>query len=93
MRICAYSECGLPFEPKTHNQRYHTSECCRLSTNNRIMENYYEKKSRRQGRSRVCSTEGCTTNLSRYNDEKVCGKCSAEQTKNQRADLLRMLGA
>jgi hypothetical protein len=88
---CAYSECGVLFEPKTHNQRYHTSECCRMATNNRIMENYYERKARRQGHIRVCATEGCTTKLSRYNDEKICAKCTAGLNSTDRDILMRML--
>lgn len=91
MIVCAYSECGVLFTPKTHNQRYHTSECCRMATNNRIMENYYERKARRQGHTRICASEGCNTKLSRYNDEKICGKCAATTQSNSRAELLRML--
>lgn len=91
MIVCAYAECGVLFEPRTHNQRYHTSECCRMATNNRIMENYYEKKARRQGHVRVCATEGCHTKLSRYNDEKVCAKCAAANDSTARTELLRML--
>lgn len=88
---CAYSECGVLFTPKTHNQRYHTSECCKLATNKRIMENYYARKARRQGHIRVCATEGCMTKLSRYNDSKICGKCEGERESNQRDELRRML--
>lgn len=90
MIICAYTECALPFEPKTHNQRYHTPECCRRATNERIMENYYERKARRQGRLRVCAN-GCGTPLSRYNDSKVCSKCEASKGTESRQELLRML--
>jgi len=42
--ICANKECAKDFEPKTHNQKYCTDECCRIATNRRIMEKYYEKK-------------------------------------------------
>ena len=91
MKKCAYADCGLEFTPKTHNQRYHTSECCRLATNSRIMENYYEKKSRRQGRVRVCVSEGCQTQLSRYNDSRLCGKCLAAEQSDARKQLLGML--
>ncbi len=90
MKICAYDECGLSFTPKTHNQRYHTAECCRIATNERIMENYYEKKARRQGRVRVCAND-CGTSLSRYNDDKICSKCEAAKGKTARQELLRML--
>jgi hypothetical protein len=36
--ICANKECAKDFEPKTHNQKYCTDECCRIATNRRIME-------------------------------------------------------
>ena len=62
-----------------------------MATNNRIMENYYAKKARRQGHVRVCANEGCHTRLSRYNDEKICGQCAAKQDGKAREDLLRML--
>ena len=42
--ICANSECKKDFAPKTHNQKYHNDECCRIATNRRIMEKYYDKK-------------------------------------------------
>jgi len=89
MRKCAYDKCGIEFEPSTHNQRYHTSECCRQATNARMIQNYYEKKARQKGRLRVCAT--CNTILSRYNEDKICGKCQAEQENLYKDDLLRML--
>jgi hypothetical protein len=90
MRTCAYKECGKVFEPSTHNQRYHTSECCRLATNARIMENYYEKKSRRQGRVRVCSASDCHTLLSRYNEDSVCSKCASANLSAERENLKKL---
>lgn len=90
MRKCAYALCGVEFEPSTHNQKYHTAECTRRATNDRIMEDYYAKKARRSGRVRVCTLCKVTV-LSRYNDQQVCGKCEAEQEKSVRNNLLRML--
>lgn len=69
---CQYSECNKPFYKKTHNQKYHSDECCRLATNAKIMERYYEQKSIREGKPRTCSRIGCKTKLSRYNYEDVC---------------------
>lgn len=88
---CAYVECGLEFTPTTHNQKYHTDECCRKATNARLMEQYYERKARRQGRVRVCATADCDTKLSRYNDGKVCQKCEAEAVADARVELLNFL--
>lgn len=80
VRVCAHTECGLEFEAKTHNQRYHSDECCRLATNKRIMEKYYERKERRKGGRRICSSPTCNTVLNRYNDLEVCCVCSAKKT-------------
>lgn len=64
--------CGVEFEKNTHNQKYCSAECCRLATNKRIMERYYEKKGNRGGRQRTCRKRGCDTKLSRYNDNYYC---------------------
>ncbi len=90
MRKCAYVECGVEFEAATHNQKYHTAECTRRATNDRIMEDYYAKKARRSGRIRVCTSCNVTV-LSRYNDKVVCGKCEASAQANVRNGLLRLL--
>lgn len=89
MKVCAYDACGVNFEPKTHNQRYHTSDCCRQATNARIMEDYYARKARRKGNIRHCNS--CDTVLSRYNDSRVCSVCEASEKNAERFDLLRML--
>lgn len=89
--ICAYKECGKVFTKTTHNQKYHDEECCRLATNARIMEKYYERKARRGGAKRICKTPGCQTVLSRYNASKYCAKCEAEEEKNNKDTLLAMV--
>ena len=73
--ICANKEClnGKEFTAKTHNQKYCSDECCRIATNRRIMEKYYEKKAIRLGAPRVCKK--CKTKLSRYNQSDVCSTC------------------
>lgn len=84
-RICAYTECGADFTAKTHNQRYCSDECCRLATNKRIMEKYYQRKERRKGGRRVCVSTDCSTILNRYNDSEICSLCLAKkdtQTKD-----------
>ncbi len=91
MNVCAYSECGLPFKAKTHNQRYCTDECCRKATNARLMKQYYEKKARRQGHIRVCKN-GCGTRLSRYNDTDECQSCAANKASEKRKQLFKIIG-
>jgi hypothetical protein len=73
MRSCQYEKCNQFYDPKTHNQKYHSDECCRLATNERIMTKYYERKARRMGNKRSC--EDCGTFLSRYNDAELCASC------------------
>lgn len=92
VRICAHTECGKEFTAKTHNQRYDTDECCRLATNKRIMERYYEKKERRQGGRRVCVTDSCATVLNRYNDSEICALCLAKKDTGVKNFIHDMVG-
>lgn len=78
MLICKNEGCDVGFEPKTHNQKYCTDECCRLATNRRIMEKYYERQDQRNGKTRFCKI--ClATKLSRYNDSQVCSSCKTKR--------------
>lgn len=55
------------------------------------MKKYYETKSRRKGAVRVCKTPGCSTRLSRYNPDKICAKCEAEEKAADKKRMLDML--
>jgi hypothetical protein len=83
--ICANSECAKEFESKTHNQKYCSDECCRVATNKRIMQKYYEKKAIKKGALRLCKK--CKAQLSRYNVEEVCSSC----IKKSYADAKKLL--
>lgn len=84
--ICANKDCSKEFEAKTHNQKYCNDECCRIATNKRIMEKYYEKKAIRNGAKRECLK--CKAQLSRYNDSSLCSSCvKAKNEKNRKAIL------
>lgn len=87
--ICANKECGIDFEPKTHNQKYHSDECCRIATNKKIMEKYYEKKAIRSGSKRLCIK--CNSRLSRYNDQKICSRCEKNIAIKNRSKIIEML--
>lgn len=87
MALCEY--CGDPFSKNSHNQKYCSEEHCRLATNERIMEKYYENKAIRQGKRRVCKTNGCETVLSRYNSDKNCSVHSRKDVST--AGLVEML--
>jgi hypothetical protein len=89
--ICANVDClnDKNFEPKTHNQKYCCDECCRVATNKKIMEKYYEKKAIRSGQKRHCKK--CNSSLSRYNTSTVCAKCDKSISTSDKEKVLRML--
>lgn len=72
---CENTGCDVEFAKKTHNQKYHDDECCRLATNKKIMEKYYARKSQRAGADRMCVSCG-ETKLSRYNPGDTCHSCA-----------------
>lgn len=89
MNICARTECSETFSKKTHNQKYCSDECCRLATNTRIMEKYYERQDQRRGKTRFCIL--CAkTKLSRYNDTQVCSSCKTKQEVTANAEVVDM---
>lgn len=89
---CANPACEILFEKKKHNQKYHDDECCRDATNNRLKEQYHARKARRSGAKRKCIEPGCTTFLSKYNPENVCGAHKEARREQRRVALLRRFG-
>ncbi len=87
--ICANDSCGVEFIQKTHNQKYHSEECCRIATNKKIMEKYYEKKAIRSGAKRGCKI--CKSQLSRYNQSSICSKCEKDSVIKNKSKILRMI--
>jgi len=87
--ICSNKECSKDFDAKTHNQKYCSDECCRIATNRRIMEKYYEKKAIRNGAFRACSK--CKTKLSRYNQSNMCAACEKKINVSNRNKLIGMI--
>lgn len=90
--ICAYDECDNEFTPKTHNQKYCSDECCRIATNIKIKQKYYDKKARLAGKQRTCKSHGCKTSLSRYNEDDICAKCALKIENKARNQILKDLG-
>ena len=90
MRTCANPNCSISFRPKSHNQKYHNSECCRVVTNKRIMEKYYEEKEIRDGKERACSNAGCEVVLTRYNLTPTCFSCDRKKGLRGRSLLDRL---
>lgn len=89
--ICAYKECTNEFEPKTHNQKYCSDDCCRTATNLKIKQKYYDKKERLSGKKRICKNKGCKTRLTRYNPDDTCAVCEAKEKKKIQEQLLGMI--
>lgn len=89
--ICAYENCNNDFTPKTHNMKYCSDECCRIATNEKLKQAYYEKKARLSGAKRICKNKSCNVILSRYNSTEICDKCVSAEKEKERQELLRML--
>lgn len=90
MDTCAREECDAKYVRKTHNQKYCSDECCRLATNSRIMEKYYQRRDQRNGVVRFCVV--CeTTKLSRYNESEICNACKLARTVNANNAVAEML--
>lgn len=87
--ICSNKECAKDFESKTHNQKYCSDECCRIATNRRIMEKYYEKKAIRNGAARLCKK--CNSKLSRYNQSDLCAQCTKKTNISDKAKILGLI--
>lgn len=87
--ICSNKDCAKDFEPKTHNQKYCSDDCCRVATNKRIMEKYYEKKAIKNGAARGCKK--CSMQLSRYNSSDICSQCQKIKYKESKALLLDII--
>ena len=87
--ICGNKECSKDFDAKTHNQKYCSDECCRVATNRRIMEKYYEKKAIRNGAYRGCKK--CNAKLSRYNQSVLCASCEKKTDISKKEKLLGMI--
>jgi hypothetical protein len=87
--ICLNSSCSKDFTQKTHNQKYCSDECCRVATNKKIMEKYYEKKAIRNGAKRACSK--CNIVLSRYNSLNICSKCEKNKSLENKKKIIGMI--
>jgi hypothetical protein len=91
LQICARDICNKKFKKTTHNQKYCSDECCRIATNEKLKEQYYEKKARLSGAKRKCITKGCNVILSRYNNTKICDKCVGAKKELERKSLIEMV--
>lgn len=86
---CENAGCEVTFTKKTHNQRYHDDECCRLATNAKIMQKYYAKRAQRLGLVRHC--EACGSKLSRYNSDSTCNACTLKHIDERNNTVFDMV--
>lgn len=77
-RNCANSDCNKLFLAKVYNTIYCSTDCRKLVTNKRLLDNYYKKKEIKK-KKRLCKTKDCTTVLSTYNQEDICEACKVER--------------
>lgn len=91
VRNCANDGCNIEFVSKTHNQKYHDAECCRLATNRKIMEKYYARRAQRLGHKRFCMK--CESELSRYNNANMCNSCLNENESIRNTNTKMMLSS
>lgn len=89
--ICAYDGCNNEFFAKTHNQKYCSDECCRIATNEKLKDQYYEKKARLAGKKRICKSKDCNVVLSMYNETNICDKCIGAKKEAERLELIEMI--
>jgi ribosomal protein S27AE len=82
-KICANEDCLELFAPKVHNAIYCSAECRKIVTNQKVLNKYYEKKNKQAFRNRVCKNVGCSTLLSRYNEDQICGPCQVNRLKDR----------
>lgn len=88
LRNCAW--CNIEFEARRSNQIYCTSECCKKSTNQKVINRYHENKKRLEGAERLC--EKCDSKLSRYNSNKLCYICQESEKDKRKVQTLIALG-
>lgn len=91
MIVCANRGCKNKFNPKTHNQKYCSDDCCKIATNRKIKEKNSARLDRLAGKKRVCKNKGCGQKLGRYQEDNTCNVCQAKEREKDRQDILRML--
>ncbi len=89
-KTCSMDGCEVEFEARSHNQIFCSKEHQRIVTNQKIKDNYHDRKARRKGQERLCEVCG-VTKLSRYNDSKLCQSCQVKSRENRDTDALAAL--
>lgn len=87
VKECAW--CGESFTAHRANMVFCQQECCRLATNQKLIQKYHDNKLKKLNKSRQCA---CGAKLSIYNKEETCHACQLRSNEQQRNDLLSRLG-
>lgn len=86
---CARAGCDVVIRvKKTTNQKYCSDLCCKIATNERVMQRYYNKRDRKLGTKFHCTQ--CNAVLSRYNEDEVCASCSTKSKPDSRALVVNL---
>lgn len=73
MKNCQW--CNQPFQTKVSYQIYCSPECREEATKEKIADRYaITRRHKRRGKVRLCKS--CGAQLSVYNDEVLCDKCT-----------------
>jgi hypothetical protein len=89
IKECANPDCNNKFEARRINQIYCSNECCRVTTNAKLIAKYHEGKNKR---NQVRQCEDCGKQLSKYNPDSKCHACQIRSDNNKRIKLLGRLG-
>lgn len=92
LAICERVGCKEQFIKTTHNMKFHSSECCRVQTNETIKQKYHERVAIRRGKKRMCLACNISV-LSRYNDNKLCAACELKSKKVHRGEAAMLVGS
>jgi hypothetical protein len=84
VRTCANEECKKDYEPKVHNSKYCSNDCCLAVAKQKTAA---AKNERRSLKKRQCA---CGTYLSSYNPDNMCHACKARE-ENEVLKLLELL--
>ena len=89
-QVCAMEGCDQTFVARSHNQIFCCKDHQRIVTNQKIKDNYHDRKARRNGQERLCERYG-KTKLSRYNDSKICQTCATESREKRDTEAFEAL--
>ena len=80
MKLCSRFDCNIYFEPKVSYQIYFSEFCRDEATKEKIAARYViTRRANRYKKPRKCRS--CNGQLSMYNDDTLCQKCTVDPTE------------